>query len=519
MLAWFFEQQPDFEADDTSLSKSVDPPPGEDSGAFEVSPGNEGGFDMDGGGGSTPEEADPKESKGSLPPTSRPELVSKKKEQPPQNSEHTDSGTNQDLNHSPEQGATGSCLEAIEALVWFGLALASVALTLVAFVWIAAVFWKDAPILVLAVVAIFGVWLLVRGWRLHTPLRGWIGRKNEVHLQLSADLKSSALGKPADVEWKGHIATQDWLGHIRVTPLPPVTLPREGLEDDKRPYANRLSSSSSELTQLPLLKSGQIVALEFVVGDEVPWEGMLASLALRGPLRFRRGPSSVGWTSQASVSSWDSRGIYLAGPSLPALNQARQSLQRLADSKISIRSWEFSGQMDKLLENPRSEAAALFLGHPIKTSAGYRWRFQTRRNRDDLDIQAEDLPKAFPSLKLLLLQETPVSEMLPRSAADRRQARYLRAFAAEAQRMGTPVVLAIPHLPPKTASRCIEEIAKLLVPYPFFGMPHPLAASDPALIETVDAIRRHIRNDEAMDDEAAWDVVLYSPPGWRNPFQ
>ncbi len=297
--------------------------------------------------------------------------------------------------------------------------------------------------------------------------------------------------------------------------------------------------------------------LELQHRPEVAWEGVLSQLPRATSWQYRRqmtlprspdetwgeddGPFIVPSWPKLPEADARARGVVVASNSKHGVDMAMQGWQPLDASKIELRILE-EPELGSLVASrkvlaERPERVVHLIGAVIETSAGRRFRLgrtdsgsqplskaapSSRAVEEVVDLRPVDIPYTFEDLYLVVLQEEPVVAMNPRSAADRRQADWLRAFAHDVYGAGSPAVVTVPHLLPQTAAKCIRPLAELLKqqhrpPSRLFG--DRLVDLDSSLLDAVDSMRQAIRDAKEADAEAAWDVVLYSPAGWRNPYR
>lgn len=324
----------------------------------------------------------------------------------------------------------------------------------------------------------------------------------------------------------------------------------------------RVAELIAQLSRSPM--KARLRVLEMQHRPEVAWEGVLSQLPTTRPWQFRRqvtlprpsdetwgeddGPFIVPGWPELPVADETARGVVIASSSKRGVDMAIQGWQPLDGSKIEPRILEepelpsLVASRKDLIERP--ERVVHLIGAVIETSAGRRFRLSrtetssqplsksgvpSRAGGEVVDLRAVDIAFCFPDLCLLVLQEDPVVAMHSRSAADRRQADWLRQFAHDAQGAAGPAVVTVPHLLPQTAAKCIRPLAELLknrrrglgrmVGGRKLG--DSLADFDTSLLDAVDKIRQVIREagKEEVDAEAAWDIVLYAPAGWRHPYR
>jgi len=343
---------------------------------------------------------------------------------------------------------------------------------------------------------------------------------------------------PTEVSRKWRIdGWPPWHQHRRGLPLFRFEL---GSDPDREPYAEQIPKLGDRFADAAVeLGSWRTIELALDRRHELAWEGILGALAPPGDLDFRRTvPEAPGWPA-APTPSREAAAVYVAYRSAHGRDVAARGWQPLDGYGVDFHLFE-SAEVAKQLAGrhrgeTRLERVVHLIGAVIESSAGLRFRISDPRGMErgmeksarerpgeEADLRAQDLPELFPELSLVVLQEVPVPEIHPRSAADRRQAGWLRAFAGEVHAAGVPTVLTVPHLLPRTAAPCLRPLARLvrrrrrLID---LVLEERAVAVDTALLDVVEKIRRVIRRDPTVGDEAAWDVVLYAPPGWRNPFR
>jgi hypothetical protein len=309
-----------------------------------------------------------------------------------------------------------------------------------------------------------------------------------------------------------------------------------GSDPDREPYAEQIPKLGSTFADAEIeVRSWGTIELKLDRRHELAWEGILGALAPPGDLGFRRTVAKAPGWPELPTPSRESAAVYVAHRSAHGRDVALRGWQPLDGYGVDFRLFESAEVAEHLAGRhggeTRPERVVHLIGAVIESSAGLRFRISDPRAMErsdaerpgqEADLRAHDLPELFPELSLVVLQEVPVPEIHSRSAADRRQAGWLRAFAGEVHAAGVPAVLTVPHLLPRTAAPCLRPLARLLRRRRRLidlVLQERAVAVDTALLDGVEKIRRVIRRDPKVGDEAAWDVVLYAPPGWRNPFR
>lgn len=401
-------------------------------------------------------------------------------------------------------------------------------------------------ILATCVALLGGPWILSRSSLSLFIMRRW--RRFDFTIGYSVPEGSGGKGQ---IDFTGHEVQRrwrfglwPWWKELRRA-LPPVHI--DPIEDPSRTaYAEQLREQQP-FAEADFGTSPPLVYLTNPFRPELAWEGFLAGALGPKARHFQRVRSVLASTAQPRKIPPDPTQLNAAlepapWPVLDEAVEASAGVLILTESKLAIdaalHGWRSLPEFDidlthlssrELATNfgrtqPRpvfSQRVVHLVGEVVETSAGRRFRISEPSSKH-LDLRAEDLPTFFLEASLVILQETPVGLMNPRSAADRRQANDLRGFADEVHQAGIAAVLTLPHMLAERAAECTERLARLL------RRRHRLAdlfggekavPIDPALLDTVDAIRRVLRDEPDHDDEAAWDVVLFAPMGWRNPFR
>jgi hypothetical protein len=298
----------------------------------------------------------------------------------------------------------------------------------------------------------------------------------------------------------------------------PTLLPPEFLEQYKRMSRRLPFASPPDVVIVPA--TGSL--------SGAPWEAMIA----RDVAGSTVSPANLPFRFRRVVEARIAREHVAAKPIRAAScrsSDADESASKLGlaplagDSKFKLVEWS-----EDPTELPSAEDIHILhlMGISENIGAGASFRFgRTVSNEATISLDeskpsqtslgAADLVRAFPNLRVCILQGEVDPLRGERTGSDRGQAALARAFAAEVFALGIPIVIMLPRLDGRRAAEALEAVATTLASRPRRGT----AALQKALVRAQERILSGYAEASETGWELAMDVCLYAVPGWSGKWR